>query len=47
MSDHRSSAGYRLVIARNLLLKALSEVASGSTRDTRIVGYRETLRAAE
>ncbi len=47
MSDHRSSAGYRLTIVRNLLLKALTEVASGSTRDTRIVGLRETLQAAE
>ncbi len=47
MSDHRSSAAYRMTVARNVLLKALMEVASGTTRDTRIVGSRETLQAAE
>ncbi len=47
MSDHRSSAAYRMTVARNLLLKALMEVASGDTAATRIVGRRETLQAAE
>ena len=47
MSDHRSSAAYRMTVARNVLLKALMEVASGTTRYTRIVGSRETLQAAE
>jgi xanthine dehydrogenase small subunit len=47
LSDHRSSAAYRMTVARNILLKALMEVASGSTAATRIVGRRETLQAAE
>ncbi|MBZ6076441.1 xanthine dehydrogenase small subunit [Microvirga puerhi] len=47
MDDHRASAAYRATIARNLLLKALSEAASGETHATRIIGRRETLAAAE
>ena len=47
MDDHRASAAYRATVARNLLFKALSEIASGDTRATRIVGHRETLQAAE
>ncbi len=47
MSDHRASAGYRMTVARNLLLKALLELASGDTAATRIVGRREILQAAE
>ncbi|MGO4572780.1 xanthine dehydrogenase small subunit [Microvirga sp. 2TAF3] len=47
MDDHRASAAYRSTLARNLLFKALSEIASGETRATRIVGQRETLQAAE
>jgi xanthine dehydrogenase small subunit len=47
LDDHRASAAYRATIARNLLLKALSETASGQTRATRIVGRREALAAAE
>jgi xanthine dehydrogenase small subunit len=47
MTDQRASAAYRATVARNLLLKALSEIASGQTRATRIIGRRETLQAAE
>jgi xanthine dehydrogenase small subunit len=47
LSDHRASAGYRALVARNLLLKALTELASGDTADTRLVGPREQLEAAE
>ncbi|QFU17055.1 xanthine dehydrogenase small subunit [Microvirga thermotolerans] len=47
MTDHRASAAYRSTVARNLLFKALSEVASGATRATRIVGVREAMEAAE
>ena len=47
MTDHRASAAYRTTVARNLLFKALSEIASGETRATRIVGIREALEAAE
>jgi xanthine dehydrogenase small subunit len=47
LSDHRASASYRSAVARNLLRKALIELASGDTRETRIVGRREMLDAAE
>jgi xanthine dehydrogenase small subunit len=41
LTDHRASAAYRMTIARNLLFKALSEVAMNQTRYTRLVGLRE------
>jgi xanthine dehydrogenase small subunit len=47
MSDHRASAEYRALIAGNLLRKALMEVARGDTGETRLVGHRPTLQAAE
>jgi xanthine dehydrogenase small subunit len=47
MTDHRASAEYRARIARNLLSKALSEIACGATQATRLVGHRDTLQAAE
>jgi xanthine dehydrogenase small subunit len=47
MSDHRATADYRRTIARNLLRKALMEIASGETDATRIVGHRPVLQAAE
>ena len=46
LTDQRASAAYRALVARNLLFKALTEVASGGTRATRLVGHR-TLQAAE
>ena len=46
ITDQRASAAYRALIARNLLFKALVEIASGGTAETRLVGRRE-LQAAE
>lgn len=43
LSDHRASADYRRTVAHNLLLKALLEVAGGTTQYTRLVGRREAL----
>ena len=40
IDDHRASAGYRLRVARSLLLKALAEIAGRSTSQTRIIGFR-------
>ena len=45
--DQRASAAYRALVARNVLLKALMEVASGDTAATRLVGARPMLQAAE
>jgi xanthine dehydrogenase small subunit len=47
MDDHRASAAYRATVARNLLFKALMEIAYGSTHATRIIAQRESLQAAE
>ncbi len=47
LSDQRASAAYRALVARNLLLKALTEIASGGTRETRIGAWREMPDAAE
>ena len=41
IDDHRASAGYRMRVARSLLLKALAEIAGRSTSETRITGFRE------
>lgn len=42
ITDMRASAGYRLAVARNLLRKALAEIAAGTSRDSRVIGFRET-----
>ncbi len=47
MDDHRASAAYRATVARNLLFKALTEIAYGTTRVTRIAAHRDVLQAAE
>jgi xanthine dehydrogenase small subunit len=47
LDDQRASAAYRALVARNLLFKALIEIASGETADTRLAGRREMLEAAE
>src|SRR5258708_77286 len=39
--DRRASAKYRLDGARALLRRALSEIGGASTRNTRLVGFRE------
>ncbi|MGE4252756.1 MAG: xanthine dehydrogenase small subunit [Parvibaculaceae bacterium] len=41
IDDHRAGALYRSETARNLLLKALTEIAGEATVNTRIVGMRE------
>jgi xanthine dehydrogenase small subunit len=45
LSDQRASAPYRALVARNLLFKALTEVASREARDTRIIGRPELIAA--
>ena len=40
IGDHRASAGYRMRVARSLLLKALAEIAGRPTSETRITGFR-------
>jgi xanthine dehydrogenase small subunit len=47
LADQRASAAYRALVARNLLLKALTEIASGATRETRIGAWREMPDAEE
>lgn len=46
LDDHRASAAYRLQVARNLVVKAMAEIAGAPTSATRIVGLRETSPAA-
>jgi xanthine dehydrogenase small subunit len=45
IDDHRASARYRVETARNLLIKALTEIAGEATVNTRIVGVREPVYA--
>jgi xanthine dehydrogenase small subunit len=47
LSDHRASADYRMRVARNLVIKALAEIAGVPSSSTRIVGLREAAYAAE
>ena len=47
IDDHRASAAYRNLIARNLLRKALTEIAGAPLSRTRIVPPREVRDAAE
>ncbi|MFL5081856.1 MAG: hypothetical protein ACJ8DU_18240, partial [Microvirga sp.] len=47
LSDQRASATYRALVAQNLLFKALTEIASGGTHETRIGAWREMPDAAE
>jgi xanthine dehydrogenase small subunit len=41
LDDMRASAAYRLDAARALLRRALTEIGGTSTRETRVVGFRE------
>ncbi|MGH6873391.1 MAG: xanthine dehydrogenase small subunit, partial [Aestuariivirgaceae bacterium] len=41
IDDHRASAAYRIATAKALLQKAIREVASGTTRHSRVIGFRE------
>ena len=47
MSDHRASAAYRRLVARNLLEKALRELAGAPLGETRIAVGQEVRDAAE
>ena len=47
LSDHRASADYRMRVARNLVIKALAEIAGVPSSSTRISGLREVSHAAE
>jgi xanthine dehydrogenase small subunit len=47
LSDHRASADYRLRVARNLVIKALAEIAGVPSSTTRISGLRVESHAAE
>jgi xanthine dehydrogenase small subunit len=47
ITDQRASASYRSTVARNLLLKALTEIAGGAAGATRITGRGGMLDAAE
>ena len=45
IDDHRASAAYRMQVARNLIVKALAEIAGAPTSATRIAGVRDAGRA--
>lgn len=47
LSDHRASAAYRRIVARNLLHKALLEIAGAPASEMRILSEREARHAAE
>jgi xanthine dehydrogenase iron-sulfur cluster and FAD-binding subunit A len=47
MDDHRASARYRALVARNLLLKTLLELRGMSQSLTRVLEPRELTHAAE
>jgi xanthine dehydrogenase small subunit len=40
VDDHRASATYRQQVAKNLIVKALAEIAGAPTTATRIIGHR-------
>ena len=42
LTDHRASAGYRARVARNILYKALLEIAGTDSAETRVTGRRES-----
>lgn len=43
VSDHRASAAYRMQVGRNLVIKALAEIAGVPSSATRISGIRESI----
>jgi xanthine dehydrogenase small subunit len=45
LTDQRASSAYRRKVARNLLLKALTEVAGTETGLTRLIAHRGALEA--
>jgi xanthine dehydrogenase small subunit len=46
LTDMRASAGYRLDVAGNLVIKALAEISGAASRVTRILGRQEALHVA-
>ena len=46
IGDMRASASYRMQVSKNLFRKALVEIAQGSSRESRVIGWRETAGAA-
>ncbi len=46
LDDHRASATYRAQVARNLIVKAMAEIAGAPSTATRVAGFREVLDAA-
>jgi xanthine dehydrogenase small subunit len=46
LTDLRASSQYRLSVARNIVIKALAEIAGVSSRMTRVVDRRENPHAA-
>ena len=47
LDDHRASAAYRMQVAKNLVMKALAEIAGAPSSATRVAGQREIRHAAE
>ncbi len=47
LTDQRASSAYRNMVARNLLLKALTEVAGTEAGVTRLIAHRGALEAAQ
>jgi xanthine dehydrogenase small subunit len=47
LTDQRATSAYRSMVARNLLLKALTEVAGADTEVTRLIAHRGALEAAQ
>jgi xanthine dehydrogenase small subunit len=47
LTDVRASAEYRLGVARNIVIKALAEIAGGSSLATRVLERRETAHVAD
>jgi xanthine dehydrogenase small subunit len=43
LSDHRASSVYRMQVGRNLVIKALAEIAGVPSNATRISGIRESI----
>ncbi|MHB2167847.1 xanthine dehydrogenase small subunit [Alsobacter sp. R-9] len=41
LDDHRASAAYRMSVARNLVVKAMAEIAGAPSSATRVAGVRE------
>jgi xanthine dehydrogenase small subunit len=47
LDDHRASSAYRKQVGKNLIIKAMAEIAGAPTSATRIAGLREVDHAAE